>query len=237
MVLPSEYDDMEGKLERHFFAARARGALWAGSVQWKKEHGFYNAWDVDWPFFDELVRLRVPADLTAEASPVPLHALDESSGWLGDATSWTGWNQIAPYAEFTGDKSAAAWLPSKAAAIAWRAYSVPDPKLAITAPTTPYDTWSKSPDAFGRHAPLGFNRASEIEFAAQAVLEPAPTSVEFLVGETSIGSVAGGGPYHVTAKGFAPGVHAVVAIGTYADAHRESSRPALIAILPDQQCP
>jgi hypothetical protein len=236
MVLPSEFDEMQGKLERHFLAARARGGLWAGSVQWKKEHGFYNAWDIDWPFFNELVRLRVPRDQTAEAGAVALAPVEEASGWLGDATQWSGWNTIAPYGEYPGDKARAAWLPSKAAALAWRAYSVPDPKLQITAPTTPYDTWSKSPDAFGRRAAQGFNRQSTIEFVAEALTQPAPESVEFLVGERSLGVVTGASPYRVTASQFEPGVYAAVAIATFPDGKQESSRPAVIAILPDELC-
>jgi hypothetical protein len=42
--------------------------------------------------------------------------VDETSGWLGDQTTL----DIAAWADYSGDRTAASWLPSESAARSWK---------------------------------------------------------------------------------------------------------------------
>lgn len=102
-------------------------ALWNFAVEPKTGHG---PGDKTWPFVFSFLRhsfaARVPADADPRTGPVRLNTLAVASGHLGQ-----NWNAaqggyqtlpVAPYADFTGDKSTASWLISAAYAADWQAF-------------------------------------------------------------------------------------------------------------------
>ena len=91
---------------------RTRGARWALAVEPGVGHGTAtdagNAAGLGWI---SAVLARLPA--TAGA---PLVDFAESAGWLGDGTTL----QIAPWADYTGNRAAASWHLSEHAALIWK---------------------------------------------------------------------------------------------------------------------
>jgi len=98
-----------------FEQKRARGAVWALAIErgaghvWVRSHAMIFSWAA------VVAAQRLPATVTPGA-PVALREVGESSGWLGDRTSFS----IAGYSCFTGDKTAASWLPSEQTAREWQ---------------------------------------------------------------------------------------------------------------------
>jgi dienelactone hydrolase len=107
-----------------FLNNRARGALWA----WVEQEGVGHSGLADeliLPFMAEAIRLRYPANQVPTAtSGVTLLAVNETSGWLADQTTWkSGLTQIAPYSQYPGNKQSAGWLLNDNVAFAYRAFS------------------------------------------------------------------------------------------------------------------
>jgi hypothetical protein len=100
-------------IQATFSGNRSRGGLWALQVEpgarAAEATGEGNAANVEW--IAQALALRLPA-----TAGDPLIALPESSGWLGHQTTL----EIAPWADYTGDRATASWLPSEDAAVFWK---------------------------------------------------------------------------------------------------------------------
>jgi len=102
-------------------------ALWNYAVEPKSGHG---PGDKTWPLVLSFLRhsftARVPAYADPSKGPVKLYAINIETGYLGQ--NWnatTGGYQtlpIAPFAEFTGEKSTASWLLNAAYASDWQVF-------------------------------------------------------------------------------------------------------------------
>ena len=102
-------------------------ALWNIAVEPKTGHGpGEKTWPLVLSFLRHTFAARVPANADPRHGPVKLNSLDIGQGHLGG--NWDsargGYQQlpVAPYAEFTGDKSAASWLVNAAYAADWQAF-------------------------------------------------------------------------------------------------------------------
>lgn len=102
-------------------------ALWHYAVEPKTGHGpGEKTWPLVFSFLRHTFAARVPADADPRQGPVRLAELKPESGHLGQ--NWnaaTGGYQtlpIAPFAEFTGDKSTASWLLNAAYAADWQTF-------------------------------------------------------------------------------------------------------------------
>ena len=102
-------------------------ALWNFAVEPKTGHGpGQKTWPLVFSFLRHTFAARVPADADPREGPVTLNALSPESGYLGQ--NWDvakgGYQDlpIAPYADFTGDKSTASWLVNAAYAADWQAF-------------------------------------------------------------------------------------------------------------------
>ncbi|MFZ2657912.1 MAG: hypothetical protein WAX69_23470 [Victivallales bacterium] len=102
--------------------------------------GDANTFTILTAFIRTVFQLRVPADADARTGPVKLIELQESQGWLGKNVEGTRirlpnftwkWEkpvdvrqllEIAPFAEFTGDKTRASWLPNADYARKWQEF-------------------------------------------------------------------------------------------------------------------
>lgn len=114
-------------IETLYKAGRAAGAPWAWVEERNEGHNPGNSESLSFPFFDEVIALRYPADpanVPTVSSPPVLLAVDQDVGWLVDQehASWsTGYLQIRPAGGFAGDPLLKGWLPSERAARLYRA--------------------------------------------------------------------------------------------------------------------
>lgn len=118
-VMQAELDDVNNlRVEPTYVANRSRGGLWALAVEPGIGHSVAthqgNLAVTDW--ITAALTLRLPA-----AQGDPLVALDESSGWLGNQTTL----EIAPWANYVGDRTMASWLLSQSAATSWQKLGTP----------------------------------------------------------------------------------------------------------------
>ncbi len=200
---------------------------WAIAVQWGRKHEWGQANNLLWPFFDEVIRRRFPADAPPANGPVKLLRYDPARVWLADPATWKSRAAtIAPAEKFAGEKSAACWLPGEDVARVWQAFVVEKPLVQITEPSTQGDT--KPLAVF----PSGADVSVKIEiggaFVAQKILL---FDRALRLGE----AVAVSGKAELRAGPLAPGFHTLIAQATAADGRTELSRPVTILIQPPLQ--
>ncbi|QDU28586.1 hypothetical protein ETAA8_36890 [Anatilimnocola aggregata] len=110
-------------------------ASWAIAVQWGRRHEWGQSNNLLWPFFDEVIRQRLPADASPLTGPVQLRSCDPSLAWYGAPSTWKGSTAIiGPAAKYSGEKNKACWLPGPQSAHAWQAFVVDKSLLRITSP-------------------------------------------------------------------------------------------------------
>ena len=101
-----------------FSGNRSLGGLWALAVEPEVGHHVAtsrgNTAAISW--ITTALTLRLPA-----TPGDPLIALAEPAGWLGDQTTL----EIAPWADYLGDRAAASWLLSQSAAASWKDLGTP----------------------------------------------------------------------------------------------------------------
>jgi hypothetical protein len=137
LLLIAEYDQYLAPLRVHeeLLKCRAAGARWAGCYQAGEEHHNLGDPELMLAWIEDVVKLRLPAELPADR-PAKLNALSESSGWLGvlpmDAKTFRRDAGALPartvaFADFTGDRARADWLPTERVARLWSKWtSTPD---------------------------------------------------------------------------------------------------------------
>lgn len=119
-VMQAELDAVvdNARVRTTFSVNRSRGGLWALAVEPAVGHRIAstpgNGAATSW--ISNALELRLPS-----TPGEPLIALDESSGWLGNQTTL----EIAPWAEYPGDRAAASWLLSESAAQSWQELGTP----------------------------------------------------------------------------------------------------------------
>lgn len=115
LVMLSELDDgaINTSVRATFLDNRSRGGLWGLAVEPGVAHAEAtvrgNAANVNWMAM--MLTLRLPAH-----AGDPLIALAETTGWLGNQ----GTLGIASWAAYVGDRAAASWLATNAAAELWK---------------------------------------------------------------------------------------------------------------------
>lgn len=112
-----------------FTGNRSQGGLWALAVEPGVGHNVAtsrgNTAAISW--ITTALTLRLPA-----TPGDPLIALAQPAGWLGDQTTL----EIAPWADYLGDRAAASWLLSESAAMSWQSLGTPaDSTLGVWRPT------------------------------------------------------------------------------------------------------
>jgi hypothetical protein len=115
LVMQHGDDDVSRNAASHatFSDNRSRGGLWAlaaePGIDLRTATSRGNGARIGWIAATLARRLPdTPGD--------PLIAVDETSGWLGDQTTL----DIAAWADYSGDRTAASWLPSESAARSWK---------------------------------------------------------------------------------------------------------------------
>lgn len=95
---------------------RAKHALRAYVLQPGVDHVSIAHDDFARAWVETIFRLRVGNDSSAaQSGKATLKDIDEASGWLGDNKT----HEVAPFADYKGNKAEASWLPDEACARAW----------------------------------------------------------------------------------------------------------------------
>ena len=203
---------------------------WAIAVQWGRGHEWGQANNLLWPFFDEIIRQRYPADASPAGGPVTLRRYDPARVWLADPTSWKNRAPvIAAAASYAGNKAAACWLPGEDVAHVWQSFVVEKPLVQITEPSSQGDKKPLAIFAPGRDVTVQV--AVNAAFVAQKIiLHDRATRL----GEAPVT----GGKAEVRTGPLAPGFHTLIAHAVNAKGAVELSRPATILVQsPAKQTP
>jgi hypothetical protein len=197
-------------------------ASWAVTPQWGRRHEWGQANNLLWPFFDEVIHQRLPAEEPPRDGKVALRRYDPTRVWHGDPASWTGRSPtIAHNEKYPGDKLAACWLPGEDVARVWQAFAVRKPLVRITSPTAQGDNQPLS--LFDPQAKVTVNVECDAAFPgtkivlfdrAQLIAELPlkDRKAEFQVGPLE------------------PGLHTFIAHGVDDAGTRELSRPVVTLI-------
>ena len=115
---------------------RSAGANWAIAVQWGRRHEFALANNLVVPFFEDVIRQRLPADADPTSGPVALRPAPQEEAWYGSVSGWSDkkrWGTMGR-AGTLADESTACWLPSERVAATWRAFVASDSAVTISEP-------------------------------------------------------------------------------------------------------
>ena len=197
---------------------------WAITVQWNRKHEWGQSNNLLWPFFDEVIRQRLPAEASPLAGPVELRPCDPNLTWYGDPATWkSGAATIASAADFKGDKSIACWFPGPQTAHAWQAFVVQKPWLRIT-----------TPQSQGDKKPLQVTGLAEkISVQVTADTKLPDGKLERYDGSTRIAE--GELKNHQATIEVAPlpqGIHTLIASVSGPEGNRELSRPVAVLVAP-----
>ncbi|GDY20987.1 hypothetical protein LBMAG56_23330 [Verrucomicrobiota bacterium] len=197
-------------------------ASWAIAVQWGRGHEWGQANNLLWPFFDEIIRQRYPADASPASGPVQLHRCDPARVWLADPASWKNRTPtIAAAASYTGNKAAACWLPGEDVARVWQSFVVDKPLVQITEPSSQGD---KKPLAIF---------APDKQFTVQLQTNPAFAAQKVILFDRATRlreAPVASGRAELRISPLAPGFHTLIAHAINADGVIELSRPATILV-------
>jgi hypothetical protein len=106
----------------NFQTNRSAGALFGFLDEPQFTHQDGHSANFIMKFYYNMIEQRTPPNLFPLAHVLPLTTFPETSGWLGDNSTWkNAIMTIADYASYTGDKQAASWMPDADSAFLWRA--------------------------------------------------------------------------------------------------------------------
>ena len=204
---------------------RTRHALWAVAPMWRVYHRQHKSNALIYPYFLEMIDLRVPDGADYRKGPVRLRQLSEASGWFGLTDTWeTNFPLVVPVQEYEGNSKYLVWLPSERTARLWQAFVAENPKTIIHFPMFEGTSTYGGPQPHGWHN--SFLAANEpFELVASGPLGD-DLSVEYYAGLKQL-DVLAGKEYRVRLEGLPPGLHSIYAITTV-NGQREISRPVTI---------
>lgn len=196
-----------------FNTNRPRGAHWAWAEEQGIGHNIADSMELILPFVEAMAQLRYPRPLapTPTISPTLL-SINPENGWLVTRDSHLhGLADIYAYADFSGDRLAAGWLPSRRLAFIYRAFAShhkASPTATLT-PTTP---------SVLRGTPLTYT------------IDPYDTAwsrIEYFDGDSLLRTAIPGDedPFAVTMEPDTSGYAVLHALVTYPDGSRRTTMP------------
>jgi len=204
---------------------RAKRALWTSAPMWRVYHRQHRSDSLIYPYFLELLNLRIPPDADYRKGPVRLKTLAETSGWLGLTDTWeTNFPEVVPFRQYRGKSENLVWLPSERIARLWQAFVSENPRTIIHFPMFEGTSTYGGPQPHGWHN--SFLAANEpFELVASGPLGD-DLSVEYYADLNRL-KVLAGSDYRVRLEGLPPGLHSIYAITTFGG-RKEISRPVTI---------
>jgi hypothetical protein len=195
-------------------------ASWAIATQWGRKHEWGQANYLLWPFFDEVIRQRLPSE--PGGSTVKLRPCDPAKVWLGNPQSWTKRTaNTASHADYKGDKNAACWFPSESVASVWQAFVVPKPSLRIVSPASQGDGKALSIFAAGSEVNVTVECPPAFDGRTLALRDCTKPLAEALVKN---------GKVELAVKGLTTGFHTLIATVSDETGKKELSRPVTILV-------
>ncbi len=235
---------------------RQQGEPISWTVMWGWSHGSYSDRDFMWPYFDQIIKSRIPSDWDPLSGPPELKTISSDSVWLGDSRTWhTEWPDIAPASEYEGDIASSVWLPNADLAYVWRAFNAchptqtqrdqgegwesgagttygysGQPLIMLQSPTRPYHLGKPG----GKEYPVvARDTLINIRTASVGYDHTAIEKIEFYDCSRKLGEVAPS-PYKVNTirncRLSEPGVRSLIAIARFKDGSSVTSRPATIHV-------
>ena len=251
-VLGSETDPKEpwkmlDDVLKQYDPGRKAGNPWGLAIQWgENEHATGNNVVLAMPFFESMIRLRLPADAKPAAGPVALLPVAAASGWLADRTNWrvvtmegkptsvvrveltakANFATVAPYDEFEGDKAAAIWLPDGRVAATWRAFESRLAPLVLQAAAGTV----RLPATGQRRMVVNPGTAVALSVTAAAGALPPLKSLQFHDGDQTIGPALKAAPFSTTWTPTTPGAHPLFAIWEDAQGNTGTTSAGLVVV-------
>lgn len=174
--------------------ARKRGARWCFIAE-EKGHEDGATWQIFTRFWDRCIEMRLPEKPGPADKPVKLRDIPEKDGWLVDPTSWgSGLTNIAPYADYKGDKAAAGWVPDADIAQLYQAVATYDNPMVLSSPDL---SKAFNPDTDYRSRLVGVadppvKPGTTIRLVCDTKAFPNWTKLVFMDGATELGTVRKG---------------------------------------------
>lgn len=211
---------------------RTKNALWANAPMWMVYHRQHKADALLYPYFFELLDLRLPANAD-HAKPPALKPLDLNAGYWGLIDTWnTNFPQVAPVKGFKENTQNLVWLPNEKLARLWQAFTSNNPRTVIHFPAF------EGASTYGGNQPYGWHNSflaadEPFNIVASGPLNPDGSTkdlkVTFYAGLTPLKTTpkSPDNPYRVTAEALPAGLHSIYAI-TELEGKQEISRPVTI---------
>jgi predicted esterase len=197
---------------------RPQGALWGWMAVPGAGHEQVGQEVLAMPMLDAAVRLRYPADGDVRKGPVKLKAVDPSSGWIADNTTWkSGLTAITPAKDFKGDLARSSWLLNEDLAFIYRAYATYNRPLKITSPHARF--------ALGSVLDAG----SSISIAVDDSRFAGWKTLQLYDGSKKVDELAKGSA-GFTVKDLKAGYHAFSVLGTDSKGNARPSNPVLVVV-------
>jgi len=227
-AIPDAFKMLPG-VESNFVPARAESWPWALGVQHGCAHDYGNSAVLQIAWTHGIISARLPANADARAGAPKLRETKLEDGWLGDIDSVSNqWATIAPWGEFRGDKSRAAWFPNRAVAYVWRAWEAKDSPVVLEATTS--DGSAKLPPWNPKSSrDLMLNPGVDVHLGVTMAADLSAKSVQYFDGDILLGS-ASVPPWKFAWREPRPGAHAIHAIWETTDDRHGAVNPALVVI-------
>jgi hypothetical protein len=216
-------------IEAKFVPARRRGLPWGLGLQWGCAHDFANSATLFVPWIEAVSRMRLPRKPPRPGMPAGLRELEQEAGWLGDRrTTEAQFATIAPFAEFRGDRSQAAWLPDRAVAFVWQALESKDPPVVLEARTGDGAVSLPQPSPKAERG-MTVDADAEILLSARPLRDAQLREVRFYRGDVLLGRSTSP-PWECRWKRPPQGAHAVLVQYETADGRPGVANPALVCV-------
>ena len=210
--------------------AREKGLPWGLGLQPGCKHDWGNAGTMMVPFIKGVAEFRIPDDWDPRSGPAKLVDMKQEDGWLGDrSTMGSHMATVASWAEYEGDKSAAAWFPDRATAYVWRAWCSKFPPVQLNAKTT---DGSAKLAVYKKRSGVSMYPAAGKPIELGVVLEEGTEleSVRYFSGDKLIGE-SKAAPWTAQWKSPPVDLHAVFVEWTLEDGTTGVSNPGLITVV------
>lgn len=227
-AVPDAFKMLPG-IESNFVPARAENWPWALGVQHGCAHDYGNSAVLQIPWLAGIIAARLPQEAGARVGTSELRPVKLETGWLGDVASTANqWAAIAPWAEFQGDRSRAAWFPNRAVAMVWRAWQTKDSPVVLEAASTEGTT--KLP-AWSPKTARDLMVASGVDIQLGATVREGYEArwLQFFDGDQLLGEVKSA-PWQLVWKNPTPGAHALFVQWESSAGKPGAANPALVVV-------